>query len=182
MHLEHFIVLCTSKCIIFHHNSYIFLQIVHNDLAARNILLAEDNVVKICDFGLAMNVCKYGNEKKCLFPMPIKWMAIESIRNRIFSTKSDVWSFGVMLWEFFTLAEPPYRNIDATILHRNLIEGYRMEQPDYATRKVYDIMLQCWRAKPTLRPTFTNLMESVENLLEEGVSKVGDFFIVILCR
>ncbi|XP_011698334.1 PREDICTED: vascular endothelial growth factor receptor 1 isoform X2 [Wasmannia auropunctata] len=145
-------------------------KVLHGDLAARNILLADDNIVKICDFGLAKTMYKDGNyKKKGDGPVPIKWMAIESIRDRVFSTQSDVWSFGIVLWEFFTLAETPYPGMEAEKQYQKLIEGYRMEQPDYAIREVYDIMLQCWKAKPTLRPSFTDLVEGIGNLMEESV-------------
>ncbi|KZC11866.1 Vascular endothelial growth factor receptor kdr-like [Dufourea novaeangliae] len=140
------------------------IEVLHGDLAARNILLAENNVVKICDFGLAKNMYKYGNyEKKGDGRLPIKWMAIESIRDGIFSTQSDIWSFGIVLWEFFTLAETPYPGMETEEQYQKLIEGYRMEQP------VYVIMNQCWTAKPTLRPNFMELVESIGDLLEESV-------------
>lgn len=145
-------------------------KVLHGDLAARNILLAENNVVKICDFGLAKTMYKDDNyKKKGDGPLPIKWMAIESIRDRIFSTQSDIWSFGIVLWEFFTLAETPYPGMEAEKQYQKLIEGYRMEQPEYATADVYYIMMQCWKAKPTLRPSFTELVESIGDLLEESV-------------
>ncbi|XP_014609483.1 PREDICTED: vascular endothelial growth factor receptor 1 isoform X2 [Polistes canadensis] len=145
-------------------------KVLHGDLAARNILLAENNIVKICDFGLAKTMYKDGNyKKKGDGPLPIKWMAIESIRDRVFSTQSDIWSFGIVLWEFFTLAETPYPGMEAEKQYQKLIEGYRMEQPAYATPDVYNIMLQCWKAKPTLRPGFTELVESIGDLLEESV-------------
>ncbi|XP_076382484.1 vascular endothelial growth factor receptor 1 isoform X2 [Megalopta genalis] len=145
-------------------------RILHGDLAARNILLADDNVVKICDFGLAKSMYKeeiYRKRSDC--PLPIKWLAIETMRDRIFSTQSDVWSFGIVLWEFFTLAETPYPGVETEILYQKLIEGYRMEQPEYAIPEVYDIMCQCWKAKPALRPSFTELVDSVGNLLEDNV-------------
>ncbi|XP_076277206.1 PDGF- and VEGF-receptor related isoform X2 [Lasioglossum baleicum] len=145
-------------------------KVLHGDLAARNILLAENNVVKICDFGLAKTMYKDENyKKKGDGPLPIKWLAIESIRDRIFSTQSDVWSFGIVLWEFFTLAETPYPGMEAEKQYQNLIAGYRMEQPEYATPEVYEIMRQCWKAKPTLRPSFTELVESIGDLLEDSV-------------
>lgn len=107
---------------------------LHGDLAARNILLAENNVVKICDFGLAKTMYKDNNyKKKGGELLPIKWMAIESIRDRIFSTQSDIWSFGIVLWEFFTLAKTPYPGMEAEKQYQKLIEGYRLEQPEYAT-------------------------------------------------
>nr|XP_012229230.1 PREDICTED: vascular endothelial growth factor receptor kdr-like isoform X1 [Linepithema humile] len=145
-------------------------KVLHGDLAARNILLTEDNVVKICDFGLAKSMYKDGNyKKKSDGPLPIKWMAIESMKDFMFSTQSDVWSFGIMLWEFFTLAETPYPGIEVEKLYQKLIEGYRMEQPEYASLEIYDIMLQCWKAEPILRPGFTNLVESISNLIEENM-------------
>ena len=83
------------------------LQYIHRDLAARNVLLADDNVVKICDFGLAKDCYKYGSayKKKTDGPVPVKWMAIESLTHKVYTTKSDVWSYGVLLWELFTLGE-----------------------------------------------------------------------------
>ncbi|XP_063986555.1 vascular endothelial growth factor receptor 1 isoform X2 [Diachasmimorpha longicaudata] len=145
-------------------------KVLHGDLAARNILLAEDKVVKICDFGLAKSMYNDDNYKKQGdAPLPIKWMAIESIRDRLFSTQSDIWSFGIVLWEFFTLAKTPYPGMEAEKQYTRLIEGYRMEKPEFATEDLYNIMLQCWKAKPRLRPTFAELVESIGNLLEESV-------------
>ncbi|XP_076182482.1 PDGF- and VEGF-receptor related isoform X2 [Ptiloglossa arizonensis] len=145
-------------------------KVLHGDLAARNILLAEENVVKICDFGLAKTMYNDVNyQRKGDSPLPIKWMAIESIRDRIFSTQSDIWSYGIVLWEFFTLAETPYPGMEAEKLYERLVAGYRMEQPKYATSEVYSIMRQCWKAKPTTRPSFTELVESIGDLLEDSV-------------
>ncbi|XP_076383505.1 vascular endothelial growth factor receptor 1-like [Megalopta genalis] len=145
-------------------------RILHGDLAARNILLADDNVVKISDFGLAKSLYKeemYKKNSDC--PLPIKWLAIETMKDRIFSSQSDIWTFGIVLWEFFTLAETPYPGMEAETVYQKLIEGYRLEQPEYATLEVYDIMCQCWKAKPSLRPSFTELVDSVGKLLEDNV-------------
>lgn len=152
------------------HLIYVFPQVLHGDLAARNILLAEDNIVKICDFGLAKTMYKDDNyKKKGDAPLPIKWMAIESIRDRVFSTQSDIWSFGIVLWEFFTLAKTPYPGMEAEKQYQRLIEGYRMEKPEFATDDVYDIMIRCWKAKPALRPSFTDLADSIGDLLDDSV-------------
>ncbi|XP_046614588.1 vascular endothelial growth factor receptor 1-like isoform X1 [Neodiprion virginianus] len=145
-------------------------NVLHGDLAARNILLTDDNLVKICDFGLAKNMYKDDNyQKKGDSPLPIKWMAIESIRDRLFSTQSDIWSFGIVLWEFFTLAQTPYPGMDAEKQYHRLIEGYRMDKPEYATSEIYDFMQECWNAKPSLRPTFSELVNKLGDLLNESI-------------
>ncbi|GFG30459.1 hypothetical protein Cfor_06906 [Coptotermes formosanus] len=146
---------------------------MHGDLAARNILLADDNVVKICDFGLAKSMYKSDNyRKKGDGPLPVKWMAIESIRDRVFSTQSDVWSYGIVLWEFFSLARTPYPGMEADEkLYNKLVDGYRMEQPQYATKEAYDIMMKCWQTRPVSRPSFGDLAEKLGNMLEESVKR-----------
>lgn len=148
-------------------------KVLHGDLAARNILLADGNVVKICDFGLAKSMYKSNNyKKKGDGPLPVKWMAIESIRDRIFSTQSDVWSYGIVLWEFFSLARTPYPGMEADEkLYNKLLNGYRMEKPEYATENIHQTMLDCWHLNPNKRPSFTELSERMGNMLEESVRK-----------
>lgn len=113
-------------------------KVLHGDLAARNILLCDDNVVKICDFGLARSMYKSDNYKKHgEAPLPIKWLALESMSDQIFSTHSDIWSFGIVLWEFFSLAKVPYPGMDANeSLYLKLKDGYRMEKPEYANQEL----------------------------------------------
>ncbi|XP_049938110.1 vascular endothelial growth factor receptor 1-like isoform X3 [Schistocerca serialis cubense] len=148
-------------------------KVLHGDLAARNILLADENVVKICDFGLAKSMYKSNNyKKKGDGPLPVKWMAIESIRDRIFSTQSDVWSYGIVLWEFFSLARTPYPGMEADEkLYNKLLNGYRMEKPEYATYNIHQTMLDCWHLNPNKRPSFTELSERIGNMLEDSVKK-----------
>ncbi|XP_014208940.1 vascular endothelial growth factor receptor 1-like [Copidosoma floridanum] len=152
---------------------YLFRRkVLHCDLAARNILLAKNNVVKICDFGLSKSIHRDGIYKKqSNEKLPLKWTAIESIRDRVYSTKSDVWSFGIMLWEFFTLADDPYPDMTALEAYQHIIEGYRMKQPPYATKDIYNIMLCCWEADPVLRPSFTDLVESLGKFLEDDIKE-----------
>ncbi|KRT85113.1 Immunoglobulin, partial [Oryctes borbonicus] len=148
-------------------------RVLHGDLASRNILLATNNIVKICDFGLAKRMYKRDDyKKKGRGPLPIKWMSIESMRDRVFSTQSDVWSFGIVLWEFFSLARTPYPGMaaDERILQK-LVEGYRMDQPTYATKEIYSLMLNCWETEPLSRPTFQELSDSIGSMLEESVAK-----------
>lgn len=96
-------------------------------------------------------------------------MAIESICDGIFSIQSDVWSFGVVLWELFTLAKAPYPGIDTGTLYSKLIAGYQLETLEYATKEIYNIMTQCWQAEPKLRPTFTSLVYNLGEFLDGSV-------------
>uniref|UniRef100_A0A6B2EPK2 Putative vascular endothelial growth factor receptor 1-like isoform x3 n=1 Tax=Phlebotomus kandelakii TaxID=1109342 RepID=A0A6B2EPK2_9DIPT len=146
-------------------------NILHGDLAARNILLCDDNVVKICDFGLARTMYKSNNYKKQgKAPLPFKWLALESISDQVFSTYSDIWSFGIVLWEFFSLAKVPYPGMDADqMLYLKLRDGYRMDKPLCANQEIYDVMLQCWCANPESRPLFSDLEQRLSNMLQESV-------------
>ena len=128
-------------------------------------------MVKICDFGLAKNIQQDDNYvKKGDAPLPIKWMAIESIGDRIFTIKSDVWSFGVLLWEIFTLGKSPYPGIPADQhFYEQLVKGYRMEQPDKCPQTVYNMMINCWQSNPTHRPSFTQLANALGCLIEDSV-------------
>ncbi|XP_017132439.1 vascular endothelial growth factor receptor 1 isoform X4 [Drosophila elegans] len=147
-------------------------KVLHGDLAARNILLCEDNVVKICDFGLARSMYRGDNYKKSESgKLPIKWLALESLSDHVFSTYSDVWSFGIVLWEMFSLAKVPYPGIDPNQeLFNKLNDGYRMEKPPCANGELYEIMLECWRKNPESRPLFTDLEKRFASMLGEGVA------------
>ncbi|XP_049573762.1 vascular endothelial growth factor receptor 2 isoform X1 [Syngnathus scovelli] len=152
---------------------------IHRDLAARNILLSENNVVKICDFGLARDVYKDPDYvRKGDARLPLKWMAPETIFDRVYTTQSDVWSFGVLLWEIFSLGASPYPGvcIDETFCRR-LKEGTRMRPPEYATSEIYQTMLDCWLDRPTDRPTFADLVEHLGNLLQASAHQDGKDYI-----
>ena len=145
-------------------------KVMHGDLACRNILLASDNVIKICDFGLAKDIYKTNNyKKKTTGPLPIKWMAVESLTDQIFSTQSDIWSFGVVLWEMFSLGKTPYPGIEpGDRFYDKLISGYRMEKPENCPMSIYHVMMKCWEADPNSRPSFKELMDFHGDLLEDG--------------
>ncbi|XP_026160920.1 vascular endothelial growth factor receptor 2 isoform X2 [Mastacembelus armatus] len=152
---------------------------IHRDLAARNILLSENNVVKICDFGLARDVYKDPDYvRKGDARLPLKWMAPETIFDRVYTTQSDVWSFGVLLWEIFSLGASPYPGvcIDESFCRR-LKEGTRMRPPEYATTEIYQTMLDCWLDRPTDRPTFAELVEHLGNLLQASAQQDGKDYI-----
>ncbi|KAL1768643.1 vascular endothelial growth factor receptor 1 isoform X1 [Sigmodon hispidus] len=154
---------------------------IHRDLAARNILLSENNVVKICDFGLARDIYKNPDYvRKGDTRLPLKWMAPESIFDKIYSTKSDVWSYGVLLWEIFSLGGSPYPGVqmDEDFCSR-LKEGMRMRTPEYATPEIYQIMLDCWHKDPKERPRFAELVEKLGDLLQANVQQDGKDYIPI---
>ncbi|XP_032886648.1 vascular endothelial growth factor receptor kdr-like isoform X2 [Amblyraja radiata] len=152
---------------------------IHRDLAARNILLSGNNVVKICDFGLARDIYKDPDYlRKGDARLPLKWMAPESIFDKIYTTQSDVWSFGVLLWEIFSLGASPYPGvqIDEEFCHR-LKEGTRMKPPEYSSPEIYQTMLDCWLQEPGERPTFNELVEQLGNLLQANVQQDGKDYI-----
>uniref|UniRef100_A0A8C9HCN2 Fms related receptor tyrosine kinase 1 n=1 Tax=Piliocolobus tephrosceles TaxID=591936 RepID=A0A8C9HCN2_9PRIM len=154
---------------------------IHRDLAARNILLSENNVVKICDFGLARDIYKNPDYvRKGDTRLPLKWMAPESIFDKIYSTKSDVWSYGVLLWEIFSLGGSPYPGVqmDEDFCSR-LREGMRMRAPEYSTPEIYQIMLDCWHRDPKERPRFAELVEKLGDLLQANVQQDGKDYIPI---
>uniref|UniRef100_A0A7N8YE45 receptor protein-tyrosine kinase n=1 Tax=Mastacembelus armatus TaxID=205130 RepID=A0A7N8YE45_9TELE len=149
---------------------------IHRDLAARNILLSENNVVKICDFGLARDIYKDPDYvRKGDARLPLKWMAPEAIFDKIYTTQSDVWSFGVLMWEIFSLGASPYPGvqIDEEFCCR-LKEGTRMRAPEYSSSEIYQTMLDCWQGEPQERPTFTELVERLGDLLQASVQQGGE--------
>ncbi|XP_048667837.1 platelet-derived growth factor receptor beta [Marmota marmota marmota] len=146
---------------------------VHRDLAARNVLICEGKLVKICDFGLARDIMRDSNyiSKGSTF-LPLKWMAPESIFNSLYTTLSDVWSFGILLWEIFTLGGTPYPELPMNEQFYNAIKrGYRMAQPAHASAEIYEIMQKCWEEKFEVRPPFSQLVLLLERLLGEGYRK-----------
>uniref|UniRef100_A0A8C1XFP1 Fibroblast growth factor receptor n=1 Tax=Cyprinus carpio TaxID=7962 RepID=A0A8C1XFP1_CYPCA len=139
---------------------------IHRDLAARNVLVTEDNVMKIADFGLARGVHQIDYYKKTTNGrLPVKWMAPEALFDRVYTHQSDVWSFGVLMWEIFTLGGSPYPGIPVEELFKLLKEGHRMDKPSNCTHELYMKMRECWHAVPTQRPTFKQLVEELDRLL-----------------
>ncbi|XP_058122485.1 vascular endothelial growth factor receptor 2-like [Anopheles ziemanni] len=150
-------------------------NVVHGDLAARNVLLCYDNIVKIGDFGLAHIVEVPGQTFKRTNnrPLPVKWLALESLTEHVFSTKSDVWSYGVVLWEFFSLGAIPYPGISANECFLSKIrDGYRMDKPKYASEEIFDHMITCWYVNPQRRPSFKDLASSFNSMLPAELQNV----------
>ncbi|XP_077334055.1 fibroblast growth factor receptor 3 isoform X4 [Lithobates pipiens] len=139
---------------------------IHRDLAARNVLVTEDSVMKIADFGLARDIHNIDYYKKTTNGrLPVKWMAPEALFDRVYTHQSDVWSFGVLLWETFTLGGSPYPGIPVEELFKLLKEGHRMDKPANCTHELYMIMRECWHAVPSQRPTFKQLVEDLDRTL-----------------
>ncbi|XP_056888958.1 fibroblast growth factor receptor 1-A isoform X1 [Takifugu flavidus] len=139
---------------------------IHRDLAARNVLVTEDSVMKIADFGLARDIHHIDYYKKTTNGrLPVKWMAPEALFDRIYTHQSDVWSFGVLLWEIFTLGGSPYPGVPVEELFKLLKEGHRMDKPSTCTHELYMMMRDCWNAVPSQRPTFKQLVEDLDRCL-----------------
>ncbi|XP_078719121.1 platelet-derived growth factor receptor alpha isoform X1 [Lampetra fluviatilis] len=146
---------------------------VHRDLAARNVLLSDRRTVKICDFGLARDIMHDSNyvSKGSTF-LPVKWMAPESIFDNLYTTQSDVWSYGILLWEIFSLGGTPYPGMPVdSQFYNKLKSGYRMDSPDYAPPDIYDFMVRCWNADAEKRPTFSRLSDMMAKLMPGGFQK-----------
>ncbi|MGH0134134.1 UNVERIFIED_CONTAM: hypothetical protein FKN15_016643 [Acipenser sinensis] len=143
---------------------FLFLKFIHRDLAARNVLVGENLTAKIADFGLSRGEEVY--VKKTMGRLPVRWMAIESLNYSVYTTKSDVWSFGVLLWEIVSLGGTPYCGMTCAELYEKLPQSYRMEKPRNCDDEVYELMRQCWRDRPYERPTFTQISVQLNRMLE----------------
>ncbi|XP_038056082.1 tyrosine kinase receptor Cad96Ca-like [Patiria miniata] len=147
---------------------------IHRDLAARNVLVGEDMVCKVSDFGLArdvMNIRVYQRESQG--PLPMRWMALESLIDDVYTIESDVWSFGILIWEIVTLGARPYPHImTSKDMVRQLRKGYRMSKPTNCKKQLYSIMRSCWHTNPKARPTFQDVVESLEALLSEEMEYI----------
>ncbi|KAK4830860.1 hypothetical protein QYF61_013789 [Mycteria americana] len=148
---------------------------IHRDLAARNILVTHGKVVKICDFGLARDVVNDSNYiVRGNARLPVKWMAPESLFERTYTMKSDVWSYGILLWEIFSLGVNPYPGIQVDTNFYKLIQsGFKMDRPYYATKDVYHVMQSCWALDSRKRPSFSWLVSSLACQLAKAEGAVS---------
>ncbi|XP_076026321.1 tyrosine-protein kinase receptor Tie-1 isoform X2 [Genypterus blacodes] len=139
-------------------------QFIHRDLAARNVLVGDSLVAKIADFGLSRGEEVY--VKKTMGRLPVRWMAIESLNYSVYTSKSDVWSFGVLLWEIVSLGGTPYCGMTCAELYEKLPQGFRMEKPRNCDDEVYELMKQCWRDRPYERPPFSQISVQLSRMQE----------------
>ncbi|XP_074858505.1 tyrosine-protein kinase ABL2 isoform X2 [Carettochelys insculpta] len=141
---------------------------IHRDLAARNCLVGENHVVKVADFGLSRLMTGDTYTAHAGAKFPIKWTAPESLAYNTFSIKSDVWAFGVLLWEIATYGMSPYPGIDLSQVYDLLEKGYRMEQPEGCPPKVYELMRACWKWNPPDRPSFAETHQAFETMFHDS--------------
>ncbi|XP_058449287.1 uncharacterized protein LOC131429253 [Malaya genurostris] len=134
-------------------------QITHRDLAARNILIDERKTLKISDFGLSRTGIYVNTRNK---KVPLRWLSIEAMRDNLYSSKSDVWAFGIVLWEIGTLGGYPYPTVSNHELLTYLNNGSRLDRPEICTTELYELMLNCWKSDPDDRPSFHQINKSLQ--------------------
>ena len=139
---------------------------VHRDLAARNCLLDDKLTVKVADFGLTKQILDKAyyipSDKK---PFPYRWMALESLENGVYTTKTDVYSFGVLLWQLMTRGEKPFADfLDCSQLIHHLKNGGKLPNNHDIPKIIYDLILYCGAIEDFLRPTFTEICSKLKML------------------
>ncbi|XP_068733604.1 fibroblast growth factor receptor 1-A-like [Montipora capricornis] len=140
-------------------------KIVHRDLAARNVLVGEGERCKVTDFGMARNVEQDDiYTRKSRGRLPVKWTAFEALLYGVYTTQSDVWSYGILLYEIVTVGGSPYPDTNARLIADKIREGYRMPKPGHVDRKLYELMMKCWEEDPSDRPTFDKLRRTIKNM------------------
>uniref|UniRef100_A0A8C7FJZ5 receptor protein-tyrosine kinase n=1 Tax=Oncorhynchus kisutch TaxID=8019 RepID=A0A8C7FJZ5_ONCKI len=141
---------------------------IHRDLAARNCMLNENMNVCVADFGLSKKIYNgdYYRQGR-ISKMPVKWIAIESLADRVYTTKSDVWSFGVTMWEIASRGQTPYPGVENSEIYDYLRQGNRLKQPPDCLDSIYSLMFSCWFLSPKDRPLFETLRGELQKALED---------------
>ncbi|XP_065492119.1 cytoplasmic tyrosine-protein kinase BMX [Caloenas nicobarica] len=143
-------------------------EFIHRDLAARNCLVDSNLTVKVSDFGMTRYVLDDLYVSSLGTKFPVKWSAPEVFHYTKFSSKSDVWAFGILMWEVFTLGKQPYELYDNLQVIEKVSQGYRLYRPQLVSDIIYQIMYNCWHELPEKRPAFYQLLSFFEALREDN--------------
>ena len=144
-------------------------RFVHRDIAARNVLVSSERRAKISDFGLSRETSgKSDYYRSKGGQIPVRWTAPEALEEHKFSSASDCWSFGVLVYEIWTKGELPYKDMTNERLHVAVQAGYRLVRPDDCSPEIYEIMLHCWHADPNCRPAMSSLVERLRTYHTTG--------------
>jgi epidermal growth factor receptor len=152
-------------------------QLVHRDLAARNVLVKTPTSIRIADFGMT-KLLRDDSPVGTISPeerLPIKWLAPECTAELIFTSKSDVWAFGVTIWEVLTYGDVPYKGIAPANVPALVGAGEKLPQPEICSIELYGLLLRCWNIQPDLRPTFSDL----EKLFIEKAGDPGRYLVIV---
>ncbi|BFZ08768.1 hypothetical protein BsWGS_11806 [Bradybaena similaris] len=143
-------------------------RFIHRDLATRNCLLTRGPIAKVSDFGLSKDAYELGHYKRVQKDrVPFKWLSPEALLWGQYSSKSDVWAFGILLWELYTFGGTPYPQVTTEQLRELHENGYRMSKPPACPEQLYRIMRACWREDPRQRPSFKQLVQTLDNLIQK---------------
>ncbi|XP_016065011.1 PREDICTED: tyrosine-protein kinase ITK/TSK [Miniopterus natalensis] len=143
--------------------------VIHRDLAARNCLVGENQVIKVSDFGMTRFVLDDQYTSSTGTKFPVKWASPEVFSFSRYSSKSDVWSFGVLMWEVFSEGKIPYENRSNSEVVEDISTGFRLYKPRLASSHIYQIMNHCWKEKPEDRPSFSRLFSQLGEIAELGL-------------
>ncbi|XP_037978404.2 dual specificity protein kinase splB isoform X2 [Plutella xylostella] len=140
--------------------------IVHRDLAARNVLVDHNKLCKIADFGMSREVSGNEERAKQRHALPVRWMAPEALLYNVYNHETDVWAYGILLWEIVTLGSTPYAAMTGREVLAAVTEGYRLERPPHCKPQLYRAMHSCWHSDPTQRPSFATIKSQLAELLD----------------
>ncbi|XP_022236459.1 ephrin type-A receptor 4-like, partial [Limulus polyphemus] len=142
------------------------INYIHRDLAARNVLVNNNLVCKIADFGLSREIecATEGDYTTRGGKIPVRWTAPEAIAFRKFTSASDVWSFGIVCWEVMSYGERPYWNWSNQDVIKNIEKGYRLSAPMDCPEALHQLMLDCWQKERSYRPSFASIVKTLDKL------------------